>query len=163
MIPCLVPAGTAAMEKAPVVVQRQGGALETAALLGILSSIPFDWYMRRWVEMKLSFELLNPSPIPDVDVTSSLGSRLVQAAGSLAAVDGRYADWAAEVGVPVGSIDAQLQKDDLIAELDALVSLLYGLSKDQVEHIFETFHRGWAYESRLEAVLKHYVAWKDKA
>ena len=41
------------MEKAPVIVQRQGGAVEAAALLGVMSSIPFDWYMRRWVELKL--------------------------------------------------------------------------------------------------------------
>ena len=27
---------------------------------------------------------------------------------------------------------------------------------DQVEHIFATFHRGWDYQSRLEAVLKHF-------
>lgn len=55
------------------------------------------------------------------------------------------------------------EKDDLIAELDALVSLLYGLSEDQVEHLFATFHRGWKYEPRLEAVIQHYQAWKGKA
>ncbi len=55
------------------------------------------------------------------------------------------------------------EKDDLIAELDALVSLLYGLTEDQVEHVFATFHRGWNYEPRLDAVLKHYREWKGKA
>ena len=58
---------------------------------------------------------------------------------------------------------SQAEKDELIAELDALVSLLYGLSEDQVEHVFATFHRGWDYEPRLQTVLKHYRAWKDKA
>ena len=43
------------------------------------------------------------------------------------------------------------------------MSLLYGLTEDQVEHVFATFHRGWDYEPRLEAVLKHYRAWKGKA
>lgn len=162
VIPCLIPAGTAAMEKAPVVVQRQGGAAETAALLGVMSSIPFDWYMRKWVEMKLSFELLNPSPVPDIHVATPLGSRLVEVSGRLAAVDNRYADWASQIGVPVGSVTSQAEKDDLIAELDALVSLLYGLSEDQVEHIFATFHRGWDYQARLDAVMKHYAAWKGK-
>ena len=88
---------------------------------------------------------------------------MVEIAGRLAAVDDRYADWAAEVGVPVGSVKTAAEKDDLIAELDALVSLLYGLTEDQVEHVFATFHRGWNYEPRLEAVLKHYRAWKGKA
>jgi hypothetical protein len=162
VIPCLLPAGTGAMEKAPVIVQRQGGAVETAALLGIMSSIPFDWYMRRWVEMKLSFELLNPSPIPDVDVKSTLGARLVELSARLAAVDSRFDTWAAEVGVPTGSV-APDKKDDLIAELDAIVSLLYGLTEDQVEHVFATFHRGWNYEPRLDAALTHYRQWKAKA
>ena len=159
----LLPPGTAAMEKAPVIVQRQGGAVEAAALLGVMSSIPFDWYMRRWVELKLSFELLNPSPVPMVDIGSPAGGRLVEVAGRLAAVDDRYAEWASEVGVPVGSVNAPAEKDDLIAELDALVSLAYGLSEGQVEHVFATFHRGWKYEPRLEAVLQHYRTWKGKA
>ena len=43
------------------------------------------------------------------------------------------------------------------------MSLLYGLTEDQVEHVFATFHRGWNYEPRLDAVLTHYRAWKGKA
>ncbi|WP_071289520.1 Eco57I restriction-modification methylase domain-containing protein [Mycolicibacterium llatzerense] len=160
VIAALLPPGTAAMEKAPVIVQRQGGAVETAALLGIMSSIPFDWYMRRWVELKLSFELLNPSPIPEVNTASRVGGRLIEVAGRLAAVDDRYAGWASDVGVSVGAVHTQAEKDDLIAELDALVSLLYGLTEDQVVHVFATFHRGWEYRPRLEGVLKHFWAWK---
>lgn len=163
VIACLVPPGTAAMEKAPVIVQRQGGARETAALLGVMSSIPFDWYMRRWVELKLSFELLSPSPVPEVALEKPWGARLVEVAGRLAAVDDRYDEWAAEVGVEVGTANEGLVKSDLIAELDALVSLLYGLTEDQVEHIFATFHRGWNHQPRLDAVLEHYAVWKDHA
>ena len=37
-----------------------------------------------------------------------------------------------EVGVPVGSVKSPAEKDDLIAELDALVSLFYELSEEQV-------------------------------
>ena len=47
---------------------------------------------------------------------------------------------------------------DRLAELDAAVSLLYGLSDRDVRHIFETFHVGWDYEERLRAVLKHFKA-----
>ncbi len=45
------------------------------------------------------------------------------------------------------------EKDDLIAELDAAVALLYGLDEADVRVIFETFHVGWDYEPRLDAVL----------
>lgn len=162
VIVCLLPPGTAAMEKAPVLVQRQGGAAETAALLGIMSSLPYDWFMRRWVETKLSYELLNPSPVPILQ-KGLRQNRLVEISGRLAAVDERYADWASEVGVPVGSVKSPAEKDDLIAELDALVSLFYELSEEQVGHLFATFHRGWKYETRLEAVMQHYRTWKGKA
>jgi len=42
------------------------------------------------------------------------------------------------------------------AELDALAAHLYELSRAQVEHIFATFHRGWDYQPRLDAVLAHF-------
>ena len=82
-------------------------------------------------------------------------------AGHLAAVDDRYETWASEVGVEVGAANAEPTKTELIAELDALVSLLYGLTPAQVAHVFATFHRGWNYAARLERVLAYYEQWKD--
>ena len=99
-----------------------------------------------------------PRPAKD----STLGARVTEIAGRLAAVDNRYAEWATAVGVSVESVGNQSDKNDLIAELDALVSLLYGLAENQVEHIFSTFHRGWNYGARLDATLTHYRLWKDK-
>lgn len=163
MIACLMPPGTSAAHKAPFLLRRAGDARAEAALLGILSSIPFDWSTRRWVEITMSFEVLNGCPVPRPDSNESLGARLTTIAGRLAAVDERYALWAAEVGVPVGSVKTQAEKDNLLAELDALVSLLYGLSEDQVGHMFATFHRGWDYQPRLEAVLEHYAEWKGRS
>ncbi|WP_420179051.1 Eco57I restriction-modification methylase domain-containing protein [Paenarthrobacter sp. TA1.8] len=162
-IPCLVPPGTAAVHQSPLLVRRQGDEKAEAFLLGVMSSIPFDWGARRWVELHLTFELLNALPVPVYDPDSGGAKRVVEIAGRLAARDDRYADWAAEVGVPVGSVKTPAEKDDLITELDAIVGLLYGLSEDQVEHVFSTFHRGWTYETRLDMVLQHYRAWKGKA
>lgn len=163
MIACLLPPGTSAVHKAPVLVRRAGDARSEAFLLGVVSSVPFDWFARRWVELTMSYELLNSFPVPHPTLEDAAGARVVEIAGRLAAVDDRYADWAAEVGVPVGSVKTPAQKEDLIAELDALVSLLYGLTEDQVEHVFATFHRGWNYEARLDGVLKNYREWKGKA
>lgn len=66
------------------------------------------------------------------------------------------------MGVPVGSVTTDAEKDDLICELDAVVSLLYGLSEEQVTTVFETFHRGWVFEPRLGKVLVHYKAWSSQ-
>jgi hypothetical protein len=116
----------------------------------------------------MNLHIFNGLPVPTFDSDSQPERRIVEVAGRLAAVDDRYADWAKEVGVPVGSVKEPAEKDDLIAELDALVSLLYGLTEQQVEHIFATFHRGWDeskadYVARLAAVKKHYAAWKAKS
>jgi len=79
-------------------------------------------------------------------------------AGRLAAVDDRYAGWAAAVGVPVGSVHDPAEKERLVAELDAAVARLYGLDEGDVVHIFETFHTRWDYSARLAAVLEHFRA-----
>jgi hypothetical protein len=36
-------------------------------------------------------------------------------------------------------------------------------SREQVEHIFATFHRGWDYADRLARVLAHYDRWEAAA
>ena len=83
-------------------------------------------------------------------------------AGRLACPDKRFAKWPKAVGVQCGTLDGD-EKDDMLAELDAVVAHLYGLSEPQLTHIFETFHEGWDFQPRLRAVLKHYKAWAGKA
>lgn len=162
-IACLLPPGTATVHNAPALIRRSGTSVAEAFLLGVMCSIPFDWGARRWVELHLTYEVLFQLPVPFYEEDSLLCARVAEIAGTLAAVDDRYAEWASEVGVPVGSVKTPTERDDLLAELDALVNLLYGLSEDQVEHVFATFHRGWKYEPRLEAVLQHYRTWRGRA
>lgn len=50
----------------------------------------------------------------------------------------------------------------MIFELDAVVAHLYGLSAEQLSHIFATFHVGWDYQERLRAVLEHFRAWEAR-
>lgn len=161
-IVCLVPPGTALTEMAPTIVRRRGSAKAEAFLLGTMASIPFDWATRRWVELHFKYGTLNSMPIPEFIDANPLASRTAEIAGRLAAVDQRFAAWANDVGVPVGSVPID-EKNALMAELDAVASLQYGLSEEQVEHIFATFHRGWDYAPRLAAVLEHYRAWKSNA
>ena len=162
MLCCLVPPGNVLVHKAPYLVRRAGSEIDEAFLLGVFSSIIFDWFARRIVELTMSFELLTTMPIPKPSSDDPLRLRLVQLAGRLAATDRRFDDWANAVGVPVGSIITPAKWDHLKvwideeAEIDALVAHLFGLSRSQVEHIFETFHRGWDYKPRLDAVLEHF-------
>jgi hypothetical protein len=160
-IAALLPPGAATDDSASVMHRLRGSAKDEAYVLAVLSSIPFDWQARLLTEMNFTFEVLNQLGVPAADLSVGIGERIVHVSGRLAAVDARYAAWAAELGVEVGTAIDETVKSDLLAELDALVSLLYGLTEDQVRHIFTTFHSGWRYELRLEAVLRHYATWKD--
>ncbi len=162
LIAALLPPQVALTNKAPYLFRSAGTPRSDAFLLGVLCSIPLDWFARKYVEVGMNFHIFNGLPVPKHTQGRPIDDRVTEATGRLAAVDDRYRAWAAEVGVPVGSVRTSAEKDDLIAELDALVSLLYGLSDDQVEHVFATFHRGWEYGPRLEAVLKHCRAWRGK-
>ena len=87
---------------------------------------------------------LEPLPRPSSDgVQPAPGPRQspVARACSASAADDRFADWAACLGVECGPIEAD-EKQDHIRELDAVVAHLYGLSEDQLVHVFETFHEG---------------------
>lgn len=160
-IACLLPPNVATVDSSPVLVRRHGDEKSEAYLLGVLCSIPFDWAARRWVEINMTHEIMLQLPVPVGGLDSKLAHRCAEIAGRLAAVDQRYENWAQKVGVSVASVNSDIEKTELIAELDAVVGHLYGLSSSQLRHIFETFHRGWDYSERLEKVLAYFEKWSD--
>lgn len=152
----LIPPNVFITNKGPYFLWPRGDEKDQAYLLGILCSIPLDWYSRRFVEVSMNYHILNGFPIPRPSRDNALWQRTIELAGRLACPDERFAEWAEAVGVKYGPLEA-VEKDDMIAELDAVVAHLYGLSETQLHHIFETFHEGWDYEERLRATLKHYT------
>jgi hypothetical protein len=161
IIPSLVPPNVFLTDGAPYFLWPRGDAQDMAYLLGILSSIPFDWYSRRFVETNVNLHLINAFPVPRPASNSPLRQTVVVIAGRLAAVDNRYAEWAYEVGVEPGPVGED-ERQQMIYELDAVVAHLYGLQRDHLQVIFETFHEGWDYEERLAAVLDYYDSWADR-
>jgi hypothetical protein len=161
VIAALVPPNVFLTNKAPYLLWPRGDEKDQAYLLGVLCSIPLDWYARRFVELDLNFHIFNPLPVPRPSRSDPLWVRTVEIAGRLAAQDSRLRKWASSVGVAYGPLDKD-EKDDLIHELDAVVAHLYGLTEHQLRHVFETFHEGWDYVARLEATLRHYRAWRKR-
>ena len=158
MICCLVPPSVLLTHTAPYLLRRKGTEKDEALILGVMSTRIFDWYARRIVELHMTFELFDRMPLPRPPSTDVNRQRVVEISGRLAAVDDHYNDWAKAVGVKVGSVKTPDEREDLEAELDALVAHLYGLTRKHVEHIFKTFHRGWDYQPRLAKVLEHFDA-----
>jgi hypothetical protein len=151
----LIPPGVVCTNKAPYFLWPRGDEEDQAYLLGIMASIPFDWFSRRFVETNLNYHILYPLPVPRPEDDDPLRQELIATAGRLAAVDDRYADWAAAVGVDHGPLTEE-ERERAIHRIDALSAHLYGLKQEQLEHLFATFHEGWTYEPRLAAVLEQY-------
>ena len=162
LIAALVPGGRVIVHQAPYLLRTEGSVADEAYLLGVLCSMPLDWQARRTVELHMTFEQLNQLTIPDPGEGHPVRDRVAEIAGRLAAVDERYAEWAAEVGVPVGSVRDDATKQELICELDACVALLYGLDESDLAVIYETFHEGTDYSERHAAVLEHFRRWEDR-
>ena len=158
VIACLLPPKVFVTNKGPYFLWPRGDERDQAYLLGVLASIPLDWYARRFVEVNVNFFIINPFPVPRPDPDNAMWQRVVTVAGRLACPDDRFADWADAVGVVCGPI-MEDEKLDMIHELDAVVARLYGLSETQLVHIFETFHEGWEYQERLDGVLRHFRSW----
>ena len=153
VIAALIPPDRILQHTAPYLLRIRGSEADEAYLLGILSSIPLDWFARRLVETHVTFGLIQGFPIPSQ--RDGVALRVTEIAGRLAAGDERFSEWAAAVGVPVASVGED-EKDDLTAELDALVAHLYGLTAEELTHMFQTFHEGWDYTERLERALVHH-------
>lgn len=156
LIAALVPGNRVIVHQAPYLLRTVGTAVDESYLLGVLSSMPCDWQARRTVELHMTFEQIGLLSLPNPGVGHPVRDRVVEISGRLAAVDERFAEWAAEVGVPVGSANDEGVKQDLICELDACVAYLYGLDEDDLAVVYETFSETVDYSDRHAAVLAHF-------
>jgi hypothetical protein len=156
VIACLVYPQIIITNQAPYLLWPKGDQRDQAYLLGVLCSIPLDWYARRVVETHVNFHLFNAFPVPRPDRDNPVRLEVEQAAARLAAVDDWFKPWAKAVGVPVASVVDGEEYDSLVARIDAAVALLYGLDEADIGVIFETFHTGWDHRARLENVLQQY-------
>lgn len=154
---CLVPPRVFAMNQAPSLLFPTGSVADQIYVLGIMCSIPFDWVARRRVESHVNFFILNSLPMPRLPKSSPIYKRIVTVAGRLACPDERFADVAREIGVEYGPLSPQ-EKQSLIAELDALSAVAYGLSEDELVKMFEDFPMTDAGVSkeRRDAILDHF-------
>lgn len=156
IIAALVPGNRVIVHQAPFLLRTEGKATDEAFVLGVLCSMPCDWQARRTVELHMTFAQLGLLSIPDPGEGDPVRDRVAEIAGRLAAADDRFSKWAAEVGVPVGSVADQATKDDLVCELDACVAHLYGLDETDLEVIYGTFSQTVDYSERHANVLEHF-------
>ena len=136
VIACLVPPRTPLTDTAPYIVFSNWRVLYQAGVLAVLNSIPFDWLARRYAESHLKYFILNSLTFPPPGNTpwEQIGSL----AARLSCVDDRFADFAAEAEVECGPL-TEAKRDDMRAEIDALVARAYGLTADELSFVFTDF------------------------
>ena len=159
IVAALIPPDRVVANQAPFLLRLAGSARDEAYLLGVLCSMPCDWQARRTVELHLNFHHLNLLSIPDPGEGNPVRDRVTQLAGRLAARDGRFREWAAEVGVAVGTLADELTAGGgvgALCELDACVAYLYGLDEADIAVIYDTFGRSGQWDDRRDAVLACY-------
>jgi hypothetical protein len=161
-VAAMLPPGSTAQDSLQFVVNKTGNERHTAYLLGLMCSIPYDWVARQWVEMNFTVEVFANMPIPAFK-DDLVQQRIIEIAGSLASIDNRFADWAAQISVNVGTVISEENKGELIVELDALSAIAYDLERSQVEYLYSNFHRGWDFKPRLKKVLEYFDQWKGNA
>jgi hypothetical protein len=165
-IAAIVPAQTLLTNISPYVLFPIKHERTEAYLCGVMSSLPFDWYARRFIETQMNFHFVNAFPVP-TGIDTPLGMRCIEIAAVLSAQEPRLKEWASAVGVETRAL-SPADCAAYVAELDAVVAHLFGLSGDQLSFIYASFHRGWNaskpdYVGRYESAMKHYDTWAAKA
>ena len=161
LIAALVPGQVVLVHMAPYLLWPMGNARDQAYVLGVLCSMPLDWFTRRVVERHVTYTHFNSLPIPRPVSGDPCRLRTIEIAGRLATAEPDhhgFREWAAAVGVEAGSVGSEAEKGSLIAELDAVVAHLYELDEDDLSVIYETFHTGADYSERHSQVLRHFRA-----
>lgn len=154
VIACLIPDQVITTTANPYLLRIDGDEQDEAFLLGVMCSIPFDWFARRYVEINLDFHYLNSFPVPLVEADDERRQRIIELVGALCSNEERLSGWTAALWEGNAASDV-VDQDDQIAELDAVVSSLYNLEPSQLRHVFETFHEGWNPGERMERALSH--------
>lgn len=135
-IVCLIPPFTPLTNAAPYLLFEGWEPLAKASVLGVMNSIPFDWESRRYVEMNYNFFILNLLCFPPPDDTP--WQRIGSLAARLSCVNDWFEKFAAEAGVEYGPL-AIAERNEMRAEIDALVARAYGLTEDELRFIFTDF------------------------
>lgn len=114
-------------------VDRSRFVLSLCYLCGIMNSFVFDFLIRLRVSINIAMFIVFQTPIP-----AEFDFEIGQIAARLNSVDERYKDLASELKVEAGKL-AMNERIELTARLNAIVAKRYGLNRQQVATILESF------------------------
>jgi hypothetical protein len=136
VLAALVPPQTFLLNSAPYLVFIDGSDIDRACCLGVMNSLAFDWQARRFVETHLSYFILEGLRLPEL--SDQIYERIARAAAMLSCPDDRFAAFAKSTAVECGPLHPE-ERDELRAEIDALVAQAYDLDSEELELVFSDF------------------------
>ncbi|MBN1284134.1 MAG: N-6 DNA methylase, partial [Anaerolineae bacterium] len=135
--------------------------------VAMVNSLCVDWIARFKVMTHVTLFVMKSLPIPRLSPGSPYFDAIVPRAARLTCTRAEFADlWQAVMGEPwdaTKGATAPAERQRLRDEIDAIVAHLYGLSRDDFDHILCTFplvfpdtEAGW---TKREALLRVYDEW----
>jgi hypothetical protein len=123
---------------------------------GVLNSYVFDFLIRARVSIHLNFFYVYQTPIP-ADYHNSTAKKIIRLAARLSSPDERFRELAQAVGVPFGPLSMK-ERLEMTAELNALVARHYGLTREELAVILESFV---SFEEDPELENLEEIKWSD--
>jgi hypothetical protein len=149
MIACIVPPESYCWDNLAVSVVRDSNGDKLFEyphmlyIVGIMNSFIFDYTLRQQIGSNLSFYIINQLPVPRLTAGNPTFDAIVERAARLTCTRAEFADlWQSVMGsawdAAKGAVDPA-ERQRIRDEIDALVVHLYGLNRDEYDHILGTF------------------------
>lgn len=164
MIAAILPPKSFVSEKATLVLPKLAQKLVLdglyyrviAYLCGLFNSMVFDFLLRTRIYMNINYFYVFETPLPD-NMDDDNAKNIIEAAGRLSSIDERFKEFASALGVECGPLSIR-ERIELTAKLNALVAKHYGLSREQLEVILQSFE---GFEEDKELINMKEVKWDD--
>ncbi len=105
----------------------------------VFNSFCFDFLMRQKVTSNLTFFLVYQTPIPRLGIKDEWFKEIVERAAGLICTTEEFEDLRKELEEQGFEIEGNKSREQLRAELDAIVATIYGLNEEELKHILSTF------------------------
>jgi hypothetical protein len=127
-----------------------------AYLCGVFNSMVFDFLLRTRIYMNINYFYVFETPLPD-NLGDNQAKSIIEVAGRLSSIDERFKEFASVLDVECGPLSMK-ERIELTAKLNALVAKHYGLNREQLEVILQSFE---GFEEDKELVNMNEVKWDD--
>jgi hypothetical protein len=164
MMACILPPKSFSPHSVAIILPKKNETVQRNAehsfmisyLAGILNSMIFDFLIRSRNTMNVSFFYVYQTPVP-ASIDGSLFRQIMETSARLSSADERFREFASALSTQYGPL-MMCERIELTAKLNALVAKHYGLNKEQLKIILDSFE-GFEEEKELEKMKE--VKWGE--